>query len=156
MPLRPLFFPIAMLLFAAAVSAQDSQERQWTLDASDQDAYLIFGVPETDDLGISLWCPIGQGKVNIFVPETGEKMEAGKDVTITLKAGDEMSEVKAKTDINAEAGVSSAEGSIAADDPIFNAMTKTDRFRVSVGTEELIFPLFEADVAGLLKHCRKQ
>lgn len=156
MPLRLLSFPISMLLFAGAVSAQDSQERIWTLDASDEDAYLVFGVPETDDLGISLWCPIGQGKVNIFVPETGEKMEAGKDVTITLKAGDETTEVKAKTDVNAEAGVSSAEGSIAADDPIFNAMMKTDRFRVSVGTDELIFPLFDVDVAGLLELCRKQ
>lgn len=155
MPLRRLSLSIAMLLFAAAAFAQDSQERQWTLDASDQDAFLIFGVPETDDLGISLWCPIGQGKVNVFVPGTGEQIEADKDVTITLRAGDETAEVKAKTDVNAEAGVASAEGNIAADDPIFDAMTKTDRVRVSVGTEELIFPLFEADVAGLMQLCRK-
>ena len=153
MPLRLLSHLLAMLVFAGAASAQ---ERQWTLDASDQDAYLIFGVPDSDDLGISLWCPIRQGVVNIFLPEIGEKMVAGKEVTITLKAGDETAEIEGKTDDNLDAGVSSAEGQIEADHPVFEAMTKTDRFQVSVAKEEIILPLIEADVAGLLELCRKQ
>lgn len=153
MPLRLPFLPLVMLLLAGAAFAQ---ERQWTLDASDQDAYLIFGVPDSDDLGISLWCPIRQGTVNIFLPMIGEKMEAGTEITIILKAGDETAEIRGKTDDNLDAGVSSAEGQIEADHPVFEAMTKTDRFQVSVAKEEIILPLMEADVAGLLELCRKQ
>ena len=153
MPFRLFFFSFAFCVLAGAASAQ---ERQWTLDASDQDAFLIFGVPESDDLGISLWCPIRQGMVNVFVPETGEAISAGKELIIILKAGEETAEIKGKTEQNLDAGVASAEGQIPADHPVFEAMTKEDRFRVTVGKEEIIFPLMEADVAGLLELCRKE
>ena len=54
------------MLFAIGLlaGAAHAQEREWMLDASDEDAYLIFGVPETDDGGISLWCRIGKGTVS--------------------------------------------------------------------------------------------
>lgn len=41
--LRPLPLVLALGLLAGAAHAQ---EREWTLDASEEDAYLIFGVPE--------------------------------------------------------------------------------------------------------------
>ena len=52
---------LTVSLIAAATASTAAQERQWTLDASDEDAYLIFGVPESDDVGLSLWCPIQKG-----------------------------------------------------------------------------------------------
>ena len=149
---RPFLILIAIYALTGAATAQ---ERQWTLDAGDQDAYLIFGVADSDDIGISLWCPIRRGTVNIFVPEASGSLPADREVTVTLTAGDKTTGIRGKTDVNEDAGLSSVEARIDAGNPFFDAMLKADRLRVTVGTEESIFPLAEADVAGLLALCRK-
>ena len=149
---RPL---LVLFAFSALTGAAAAQERQWTLDAGDQDAYLIFGVADSDDVGISLWCPIRQGTVTIFVPEPGGSLPADREVTVTLTAGDKTTGIKGKTEVNEDAGLSSVEARIDAGNPFFDAMLKADRLRVTVGTEESIFPLADADVAGLLALCRK-
>jgi hypothetical protein len=152
--MTPRLAMAAIMLIALAGSAV-AQERQWTLDASDQDAYLVFGVPESDDVGISLWCKIHQGKVNFFLPEAGGDVEAGKDVRITLEAGTAAVEIVGKTEVNEDAGGSSVEAQLASDNPLFPAMIRADRFRVGLGAEKIVFPLAEADVEGLLALCRK-
>ncbi len=63
--------------------------------------------------------------------------------------------VTGKTEVNLDAGVTSVEGKLPADAPILQAMQKADRFRVTVDGIETIFPLIEADVAGLLALCRR-
>ncbi len=145
----------ALLIFASLSLNASAQERQWSLDAGDDDAYLIFGVADSDDVGISLWCPIREGSVNIFVPETGAGVKAGQDVIMTLTAGGQTAELKGKAEDNLDAGIPSAEGNIAADHPIFAAMIKADRFRIKIGTIENVFPLYDADIEGLLALCRK-
>jgi hypothetical protein len=147
--------PSALFALAFFALPAAAQERQWTLEASDQDAYLIFGVPESDDVGISMWCPIRQGMVNIFIPETDPGLAAGQDATLVLMAAEETSEIKGKTEVNMDAGISSFEASIEADHPIFAAMLRADRFRTRIGAAESAFPLFDADLAGLLDLCRK-
>ena len=143
-------------LFCTCLSLNASaQERQWSLDASDEDAYLIFGVADSDDVGISLWCSIREGSVNIFVPETDTRMTGGQEVTMTLSASGQTVDIQGKTEENLEASVPSAEGKIAADDPFFADLIKADRFHVRVGGVENVFPLFDADVEGLLALCRK-
>ena len=101
---RPL---LVLFAFSALTGAAAAQERQWTLDAGDQDAYLIFGVADSDDVGISLWCPIRQGTVTIFVPEPGGSLPADREVTVTLTAGDKTTGIKGKTEVNEDAGLSS-------------------------------------------------
>ena len=125
------------------------------LDASDSDAYLIFGVPDSDDVGVSLWCAVQSGEVQVFVPEATAKLNPGTDLTMTIHAGDASVAVTGKTEVNLDAGVTSVEGKLPADAPILQAMQKADRFRVTVDGIETIFPLIEADVAGLLALCRK-
>jgi hypothetical protein len=146
---------LSVSLIAACAASATAQERQWTLDASDEDAYLIFGVPETDDVGVSFWCPVQKGEVNIFVPDANPALEAGKDVVVTLKAAGVTADLYGKTEANLEAGTTSAEATAPADLPVFAAMLTTDRFRVIVGGEENIFPLIDADIEGLLALCRK-
>ena len=152
MTLRPLLILPALFLLAGTAAAQ---ERQWTLNASDQDAYLIFGVPESDDVGISMWCSIKTGVVNVFVPEAGQTLAANKTVSMTLEAGTAKASFKGKTEVNEEAGNTSLEAEVPADHPIFAAIAKADRLRVRVGKDETVFPLFDADVPGLLALCRK-
>lgn len=152
MLLRPLLAALAVVLAAGVVTAQ---ERQWTLDAGDQDAYLIFGVPDSDDVGVSLWCPVRQGVVNIFMPAVGESLATGKEVTMTVTAEDQSAEFPGKTEENLDAGVSSVEGQLPADHPIFKTLVKTDRFHIKAGGEDQVFPLVEADLASLIELCRK-
>ena len=148
-------FLLVFCLFAAAATPTQAQERQWTLDASDSDAYLIFGVPESDDVGISFWCPVQQGEVNIFLPEASARLHPGADVSLTIKAGEESAEITGKSEVNLEAGLTSVEAKAPVTLQIFAAMLTADRFRVVIDGAETIFPLVDADLDGLLNLCRK-
>lgn len=151
MLLRPLLAALAIVV-AAGVSY--AQERQWTLDAGDQDAYLIFGVPDTDDVGVSLWCPVRQGAVYIFLPKVPEVAATVRQLTMTITAEDQSAEFAGKTEENLDAGLSSVEGQLPADHPIFKTLVKADRFHIKAGSVDEVFPLIEADLAGLIELCR--
>jgi hypothetical protein len=152
MPFRSLLLLAAVCLFGDRALAQ---EREWSLDASDQDAYLIFGVPESDDVGISLWCPIRRGTVNVFMPETSEDLQPGRTVQMVIEAGEAKAAYRARTEANEDAGIPSAEAKVPADAPVFEAMKQADRFRIIIGRHETVFPLYNADLPGLLALCRK-
>jgi hypothetical protein len=147
------------MLFALGLlaGAAHAQERDWTLDASEEDAYLIFGVPESDDVGVSLWCRIGNGAVNLYMPVPTKLMPKNKDgaAPLTITAGKETATFRGKADINREAAVSSIEAVITADHPLIAALRDADRFSVKAGGAEIIFPLYNADLEGLLALCRK-
>ena len=145
---------IALLLTAGAACAQ---EREWVLDASDEDAYLIFGVPDSDDVGLSLWCPVGKGVVNLFMPVPTSAVPKNRDkaTPITVTAGAQTVTFRGKAEINPEAAVSSVEAEIDAAHPLFTAMREADRFTVKTGENAVVFPLYEADLDGLLTLCKK-
>ncbi len=152
MTFRLLALPLCLLLFAGTVAAQ---ERQWTLDASDQDAYLIFGVPESDDVGLSFWCPIRKGVVNVFVPEAIGALPANQKVSVIMEAGGQSVTLEGTTEVNEEAGVSSVEVQLPAEHAFLDALKTGDRLKVKVAKEETVFPIYEADLEGLLALCRK-
>lgn len=143
------------VLLAASVPAA-AQERQWILDATDEDAFLVFGVPESDDTGFSIWCAIQSGKAKIFLPEASSKLTLGKPGTMELQAGDVTVTLQGETSDNQEAGTISLEAEVETTNPIFAAMEKADRLKVYVEGDEQIFPLIDADVEGLLKLCDKK
>ncbi len=146
---------LSVSLIAACTASASAQERQWSLDASDQDAYLIFGVPESDDVGISLWCTVQKGEINIFLPEGDPAEKPGKDVTLTLTAGEVSADFKGKTEVNEEAGTTSVEAKAPDTLPIFAAMLKADRLHVKTGSADDVFPLIDADLQGLFAVCHK-
>jgi hypothetical protein len=148
-------FLLAVCLLAASALSAQAQERQWMLDASDSDAYLIFGVPDSDDVGISFWCPVQQGDVNVFIPEASAKLHPGADIAVTLKAGEESATFTGKSEVNLEAALTSVEAKVPVNAQILAAMLKADRFRVVIDGNETIFPLIDADLESLLDLCRK-
>lgn len=152
--LRYLSVLISLGLLAGTACAQ---EREWALDASDQDAYLIFGVPETDDVGVSLWCPIHKGTVNLFLPRPTEELQKHKQkkIPMTVSAGEEKATFAAKLDINPEAASSSVEVEIPVDHPLLKALDGADRFTVKVEGAEIVFPFYGADLPSLMELCRK-
>jgi hypothetical protein len=148
-------FLLAFCLLAASALSTQAQERQWMLDASDSDAYLIFGVPDSDDVGISFWCPVQQGEVNVFIPEASARLHPGADITVTLKTDEESETFTGKSEVNLEAALTSVEAKVPVNAQILAAMLKADRFRVIIDGNETIFPLIDADLESLLDLCRK-
>lgn len=147
-------FP-ALFCVAALVQPALAQERQWTLDASGEDAYLIFGVPDTDDVGISFWCPIQQGEVNVFLPNAVVPSDNGADVPVTISTDEDKAEFAGKVEPNPESDGASVEARMPADHPILSSMMASDRFRVKAGEQDTVFPLYDADLRGLMELCRK-
>jgi hypothetical protein len=134
-----------------------AQEREWTLDASDQEAYLIFGVPDSDDVGVSLWCPAKKGIVNLYVPRPTAELQkiARHRIPMTVTAGTETATFAGKMDIIAGSPTSSVEVEMPVDSPLLKAFETADRFTVKVDQQEMVFPLYDADVATLVGLCRK-
>lgn len=146
----------SLLIFAAAAAPALAQERQWSLDVSDTDAYLAFGVPETDDIGVSFWCPLNAGEIRLFAPETEAGLKANRKQAFYLVIGGKRYRFDGKTTANEEAGSISIEGARPTGDPVWSALAKTDRFIIVVRKQQIVFPLLEADVEGLVAKCSKK
>ena len=151
---RSLAFLLALGLASGAAHAQ---ERDWALDASDQEAYLIFGVSDTDDVGVSLWCRTRKDMVTLYVPRPTAELEqlSRRKVPLTVKAGEETATFAGKIDLNRGYPSSSVEVEMPVDNPLLKALEKADRFSVKIGDQEVVFPLYNADVTTLLGLCRK-
>lgn len=134
-------------------SAASSQEREWTFDTGEEDAYLIFGVPETDDVGVSFWCTLGMGEIRMFIPEAGEDIKADKTMDVEVNAGGKSFSLPGQTAVNEESGSTSVEVHLKTDSPFLAALSGADRFTVKVGNEESVFPLEGADFESLLRVC---
>ena len=132
-----------------------AQERIWNLDQTDQEAYLVFGVPETDDVGVSFWCTLGSGVVKIYIPEGDPSLKPGVSVDIKLEIASKTYPLKGKTSVNEEAATISFETELKTTDPIFSALREANHFAVKVGASNHVFPLSEADVPGLIEVCGK-
>ena len=143
------------LTFLMLAGPAFAQERQWFLDSTEDDAYLIFGVPDSDDVGISFWCTLGSGEIRLFVPETDPDLKPEQTVAYTIEAGPEKFSLEGRTMPNEEAASTSVETALPADAPLFAALQKADRFSVRAGASVTIYPLTDADLEGLIRMCRK-
>ncbi len=144
----------AALLMSAATAAF-AQEREWIFDTNEEDAFLTFGVPETDDVGISFWCKIQSGETRVFLPEAGENLKPGKKVKLIFSVTGSTYSFDAETTLNEEAGTTSAQAIFPMDDKFFAAMKKADRFGVRVSKDESVFPLEGADIDSFSRACSK-
>ena len=83
----PRLMPLLAIAMALCSNAVLAQERQWALDTADNDAFLVFGVAESDDVGISFWCTIGSDKLKVFVPEGSADLAPNITAPLVLKIG---------------------------------------------------------------------
>ena len=138
-----------------SASAALAQEREWSFDTGGEDAYLVFGVPETDDVGVSFWCAVGTGEIRIFLPEAGEKLASDKPVKVDIGVGADHFTLDGTTAPNAESGSTSTEVHIETSNPLVPALSAADRFTVKISKEESVFPLEGADFDSLLRVCSR-
>ena len=144
---------LATLMLGSAPSM--AQERIWTLDQSDAEIYLVFGVPETDDVGVSFWCTQQSGIVKLYFPESDPKLKPGVEIKFKLEVAGKIYPLKGKTAFNEESTGTSLEAELKTTDPMFAALQEANRFAVKVGASSHVFPLGEADFPILLDVCGK-
>jgi hypothetical protein len=146
----------ALLASLAMPGAALAQEREWMLDAADEDAFLVFGVPETDDVGVSLWCKIGSGRVKIFFPDGSPDLKPDTIADFTMTVAGKPHALKGTTTANAMTGATSVESEFPLDDAVITELGSADRFSVKIGTHESTYPLVDAGLENLIKLCRSK
>jgi hypothetical protein len=148
------FLILAVSILASTEPAL-SQEREWSLDASDQDAFLVFGVPQTDDVGLSFWCKIGSGSVAMFYPVTWRDLPDNSLVTVRAEIGSTRLSFKGKASARSNGVPASLEVALNLDGKLFKSMKSSDHFVIKVRGHSAAYPLSGADVDGLLGLCRR-
>lgn len=147
------YLPAAALACAALPAF--AQEREWIFDTADEDAYLVFGVPESDDAGVSFGCTLQSGEIRIFIPEAGDDLKPDRKIRLVIKVGGKDFTYDGVTTPNELSATTSAEAAIPASDALFADLRKADRFTVKTGIEENTFPLEGSDFESLVRACSK-
>jgi hypothetical protein len=132
-----------------------AQERTWALDQTDAEVYLVFGVPETDDVGVSFWCTQQSGIVKLYFPESDPELKPPVEVNFEMEVAAKIYPVKGRTAFNEESPGTSVEAELKATDPVFSALQAANRFALKIGSRRYVFPLGEADFEGFLDVCRR-
>lgn len=143
------FITALALSFSGAIA----QERQWSLVASDQEAYLVFGVPDTDDVGLSFWCKIGTGKISIFAPIDKSLVKRNKRTKVKLEIDDNVFPIKMKAEVIKTAKSASLEGPVSISGTVMAAASHGQDFAFTAYGHRSSYPLIDADVSGLLQTC---
>jgi hypothetical protein len=143
-----------LLFIAAASTACNSQEREWSWDQTDDDAFLVFGTPNTDDVGVSFWCKLGSGQIKLFAARPADQKitaETGK-ILVRIAAADFV--FAANPTESQDASPSSVETQIDVNHPLFTSLKNADFFTVTLGRHSTSIPLVDANIAALLRNCR--
>jgi hypothetical protein len=148
--LRLIFVFIALLAVAPIAIAQ---EREWTLNASDKEAFLVFGVPDTDDVGLSLWCEIGTNKLSVFVNNITGRLKQNQSTNMAIDIDGKKFSIKAKAAVDKLGRSQSLEGKVPSNDPLFKAAETGTTLKTTIQNHTNTYPLIDADITGLLRTC---
>jgi hypothetical protein len=141
-------YVIGGLACAILSSNAIAQEREWVLDAANEDVYLLFGVPNTADVGVSFWCKISTGVVSVFAPLPGD-MHMPKSITMALGSAT----YELPTTPSDEADPKTIEAKLVPQDKILSDLETAERFSFTLGQHKAVYPLAGADFPALLKIC---
>jgi hypothetical protein len=149
-------FALILLVLIFQVAASRAQERQWRLDASDQDAFLVFGVPDTDDAGLSFWCKIGSGKISIFTPFARDLIKRNRQASVELMVDAQSFNIKMKARMDPHSKTGSLEGPVDVKGTVMQAVQSASGFSITAFGRKVTYPLIDADVEGLLRTCSRE
>ena len=149
-----LLIMLATLVLGSAPSL--AQERVWTLDQTDAEVYLVFGVPETDDVGVSFWCTQQSGIVKLYFPDSDPTLKPGAEVNFKLEVAAKTYPLKGKAAFNEESTGTSLEAELKTTDAVFAVLQTANHFAVKAGSANYVFPLGEADFPTFLDACGKR
>ena len=144
---------ITFLAIFATPQLAWAQERLWSLNASEKEAFLVFGVPDTDDVGLSFWCEIGTNKTSFFVNGAPLRLKQNQSTNIKVTVDNQVFVVKAKAAISSRGQRPSLEGQFKNDDPMLKAAQNGSILKVTVLGQTNTYPLIDADFTGLQRSC---
>jgi hypothetical protein len=139
---------IAGLVLACLMLPAHAQEREWTLDAADEDVYLLFGVPNTTDVGVSFWCKISSREVSLFTP-LPPNTSSLPTISLIIDATTYTLTPTASADQNSN----TIEAKLQPQDKIISELEKAERFTLMLDKHKAVYPLEGADFSNLLKLC---
>ncbi len=131
-----------------------AQERQWTLASIDKQAFLIFGVPNSEDVGFSFWCETGKGQMTAFVPERQIPLKVGAKVSMLVSVDGKQQTLRGIVAKDAASGQITVEGKFSLKDILISRLQGGQSLSVSVKGHTHTFPFGGADFAGLLSACK--
>ena len=141
----------AAIFFTALLPLEAlAQEREWQLDAQGEDAYLVFGVPSTADIGISLWCKIGQKTVSVFAPVPSNVKSIGAKVTLLID--DRKYPLKPK--FNTDTNNTTLEAELQPRDEILSVIATVERVGLQIANHKSVFPTEGANFSEFAKLCK--
>jgi hypothetical protein len=147
---------LALVLLTLAAPAF-AQEREWSIDTNgENEAYMTYGVPDTVDIGLSLWCKIGGKTLNFFIPKSGWEADTSETVEVKIVAAPAESKVRARLQEDGVGGSASLEAEIPIASPLAKALSDADHIDIDTGKHKVVFPLYEAPVSSLLRLCSAQ
>lgn len=146
-----LILPLLALLSTAQLAV--AQEREWTLNASDKEAFLVFGVPDTDDVGLSFWCEIGTNKLSVFINNVPGQLKQNQSANMLIDIDGQRFKVKAKAAIEKSGNSKSLEGQIPSNAPLLKSAETGTTLKTTIQNHTNTYPLIDADITGLLRTC---
>jgi hypothetical protein len=145
----------AALALLLTMAAAHGQERQWSLDASGEDDFLVFGVADTDDVGLSFWCGIGAGSANMFYPVPWTNLKNNATIRVRAELGSTKLILRGKATSRQDGGSASLEVPLKLNSPFLGALKSNDHLVLRVLGHRAAYPLQGADFDGLIKLCRQ-
>ncbi|MDE2383221.1 MAG: hypothetical protein KGO53_01270 [Alphaproteobacteria bacterium] len=140
---------LALVLAGPALA----QERQWTLDATDHQAFLVFGVPDTDDVGLSFWCDVGGSTLSAYMPDSFAKLKSGERTKMVLSVDGAKFTLTATAAKDQTANRMTVEGKFKVSDALTKALQNGETVGVAIKGHSATYPLTDADFEGLLNAC---
>ncbi len=131
-----------------------AQERQWSVDSSEKQAFLVFGVPDTADVGLSFWCDIGSKRMSLFVPVASTTAKAGQHPAVTALVGGRTYKFKSDVEKDQASGLVNVESQFSSTDAFYKTVMASDTITVQVKSEKKSYPLSDADFDGLNRACK--
>ena len=150
--MRKTFLLIGLSAVVCSPTAQ-AQERQWTLDTTDRQAFLLFGVPDTDDVGLSFWCDIGSKRMAAYMPESFSPLKIGEKTTMTLTIDGSIFTLSATAARDQASNRMTVEAPFKRGDKLLTKLKDAQTVEVAVKGHHATYPLADADVQGLLDAC---
>ena len=142
-----------MVLGAGSALAQATQEREWSLDSTDNQAFLVFGVPDTDDVGLSFWCEAKGGTMAVYLPEPLMALKQNQSVPMTLSVDGSKTVLAGHAARDEASGKFTVEGKFKPSDKLFSQLKNGNSISISVKGHADTFPLADADFEGLADAC---
>ena len=147
------FLCVAFLYLVALNSSAFAQERQWSLDSNDQNIFLVFGVPDTDDVGLSFLCKAGHRELVVLFQINAPTLRSGMRNRLRVKASGQEFTIAAKVTPNQTPDSYAIEGQINLDDNIWKALTTSEDVAFTINNQTAIYPLTDANFVGLKSFC---